>query len=169
MTREFAASKTKLRHGLLIAALVAALGFWVLFFAGALIPDHRLVGGVNLALALIVAGYAWQSSQASGLSLKLDEDGIWYKEWGFTLPWREVADIYAKGSRLNPLIALQLKDSSGFLDSLPAERVRKLKAGPYYKQPQLLLPNACADASFAELLSVLQAGLAQARKGSGQA
>lgn len=169
MTREFAASKGKLRHGLLVAALFAVLGLWLLILPVAAIPDSELIGGVNLGIAVLIAGYSWQTSQAAGLSLRIDERGVWYKEWGFTLPWRAVADIYGKGSRLNPQIALQLKDGAAFLSTLPGEQARKLKAGPYYKEPQLLLPNACADAHFSELLSVLQAGLEQSRKESGPA
>ncbi len=169
MAREFYAQKSKLKHGLLIAGLIAIMGLWVLLFAGETIPDSQLVGGVNLVLALGIALYAWRSSQTAGATLTIDEAGVWYREWNFKLPWSQVADIYAKGSRLNPMIALQLRDSAAFLHSLPQDKARRLKAGRYFKDPQLLLPNSCTDTPFSEVLAVLQACQEEARRGDSEA
>lgn len=161
MRREYAASTAKLKHGLVIAALLAVLGLWLLFFAGEAVPDSGLVGGINLIAALLIAGYSWYSSRSPATALTVGEDGVWYREWGVTVPWREVADVFTTGARLNPHIALQLENSAAFLGSLPGETAKRLKTSRYFKNGLLLLPNHCAEVAFPELLLTLQEGKRQ--------
>lgn len=156
MIREYASSTAKLKHGLVIAALLAFLGLWLIFLAGDAIPDSRMVGGINLAAALLIAGYSWQTSRSTETVLTVGDDGVWYREWGAEVLWREVSDIQTAGARLNPQIALKLRDSERFFAGLSAERARKLKAGRYYKNGLLLLPNNCAEVAFSELLLTLE-------------
>jgi hypothetical protein len=156
MKREYAASTAKLKHGLIIAGLLTVLGLWLMLFAGDAIPDSRLVGGVNLVAALLIAGYSWQSTRRGDTVLTVDDAGIWYREWGATAPWREIADIYGFGARLNPHIALKLRDSERFFAALPGEKAQRLSTSRYYKNGLLLLPNNCAEVAFSELLLTLK-------------
>lgn len=161
MKREYAASTAKLKHGLIIAGLLAALGLWLLFLAGESIPDGELVGGINLAVAALIAGYSWYASRSPATALTVGAEGVWYREWGVTVPWREIADVFATGARLNPHIALQLENSAAFLGGLPEETAKRLQAGRYFKNGSLLLPNHCAEVAFSELLLTLQEGKRQ--------
>ena len=156
MRRDYTASRSKLKHGLIVAGLLALLGLWLLFLAGDAIPDSRLVGAVNLVAALLIAGYSWQTTRSDETVLTVDDDGIWYREWGATAPWREIEDIYGYGARLNPHIALKMKDSERFFAALPGEKAQRLKTSRYYKNGLLLLPNNCAEVAFSELLLTLQ-------------
>ena len=166
MNRAYAASKSKLKHGLIVAGLLAAIGLWLMLFAGDSIPDSRLIGGVNLAAALLIAGYSWQTTRDGETVLSFDETGVWYREWGVTAPWRDIADIYGFGARLNPQIALKLKDGERFFASLPGSKAQRLRAGRYYKNGLLLLPNNCAEVAFSELLHDLQEEHRQSGEGA---
>ena len=166
MKRDYAASKSKLKHGLIVAGLLAALGLWLMLFAGDAIPDSRLIGGVNLAAALLIAGYSWQTTRDGETVLSLGDETVWYREWGVSAPWREIEDVYGFGSRLNPHIALKLRDAERFFASLPGDKAQRLRTGRFHKNGLLLLPNNCAEVAFSELLHDLQEEHRQSGEGA---
>ena len=162
--REFHAGRSKLLHGSVIAGLLAALGLWLIFFAGASVPQAELAGVVNLILA---AGVLFLARRAVGdprPHMTLDRDGIWFRDWGLDkIPWHQIGHVYSGGIRLNSFACLELRDPEAVLAGLPEEQRRKLQSNRLVRPPRLLIPNGALDAPLPEILAAIRAGLQQPR------
>lgn len=158
--REFAASRSKTRHGYVIGAIAAVLGLAVLFVGGEQIPDRHWLGPLLLALGAGIAWHAWRSGGAAGAHLRIDREGVSFREWGVRLPWSQLADVYQTGSRLQPFITLELRDPEAFIASLSPDEVRVLRGNRLWKTPQLRIPYNSVEASRDEVLDALRAGMA---------
>lgn len=153
--REFAAAPQRRHNGFIIAALLALLGLWLLVLAPAGIPDRQLIGGVALALAAGMIVYTLRS-QPEGARLRIDSDGVWFDEWGLTVPWSLVLEIGTTGSRIQAYISLRLIDAEGFVATLPESERDKLKGNRLFKVPEFRIPNAALDAPMDEVLASLR-------------
>ena len=87
MASEFGVARSKVRHGLVVGGLLAAVGLAILLFGGQAVPDSGLTGALCLALALGAGLYAWRAGRAQDAQLRIDARGIWLRDWGVTLPW----------------------------------------------------------------------------------
>ena len=157
--RQFGVARSKIRHGLILALGLLAFGVWILFFGGDSIPDRNWIGLLALGLGSGLGFHAWRIALRAGVQLRIDERGIWFKGWGVTVPWREVADVYQTGHRLQPFVALRLEHPERFIGALSAPEARKLQGDRLWKAPELRIPNGAVDAPQRELLDLLRAGL----------
>lgn len=161
--REFAAAPQRRHHGFVIAALLAVLGLWLLILAPAGIPDRQAIGAGALVLSAGMVVFTLRS-QPKGTKLRIDSDGVWFDEWGLTVPWSQVFEIVTSGSRIQAYISLRLIDAEGFVAALPEAERNKLKGNRLFKVPEFRIPNAAVDASMEELLSCLREAKAAAEK-----
>ncbi len=162
-TREFRAGRAKLRHGLVVACLLAILGLWLILFAGDTVAHAELAGIVNLILAAGILFAAHRAANDPRPHMVLDKDGIWYRGWGLDrVPWHQICDAYSSGIRLNSFACIELHDPEALLAGLPAEQRRKLEANRLVRPPRLLVPNGALDAPLHEVLGAIRAGLQQA-------
>lgn len=157
--KEFGVARSKARHGLILTLGLLAFGGWILFVGGESIPDRNWIGLLALGLGLGLGFHAWRTARRAGIQLRIDDTGIWFKDWDATVPWREVADVYQTGHRLQPFVTLYLKHPERFLGSLAEPEARKLRANRLWKSPELKIPNGAVDVSQPELLDLLRAGL----------
>lgn len=157
--REFGVARSKTRHGLILTFGLVAFGGWILLFGGESIPDRNWIGLLALGLGLGLGSHAWWTARRAGVQLRIDDNGIWFKDWGVTVPWREVADVYQTGHRLQPFVTLCLEHPERFVGSLSEPEARKLRGNRLWKAPELKIPNGAIDASQRELLDPLRAGL----------
>jgi hypothetical protein len=159
VAREFGGAKSRARHGLILALCLLALGCWVLFLADDSIPDRQWIGLVAVALGLGFGFHASRVLRTTAVHLRIDERGVWFKDWDVTVPWRDVSGVYQTGNRLQPFITLRLAHPESFLKSLSGSAARKLRHGRLWKDPELRIPRGAVDASQRELLDLLRAGL----------
>ena len=157
--KEFKAGTSKSRHGLTLGAMLGVFGLWVLLFAGEAVPDRLWLGTLNLVLGAAIALYAWRAGRPSGAQLRVDRRGVWFRDWGATLPWEEIDEVYQSGTRLQPFITLRVRDAASFLASLPEEEARKLRGNRLWKQPELRIPFGAVEATRQEILDAIEAGM----------
>lgn len=157
--KEFKVNRAKMHHGLVISAVCAAAGLAALLSGGESLPERQWSGGLLLALGAGVALHAWYSVQRAGVQLRLDEDGIWFREWSLTVPWAAVEDVYQSGSRMQPYVTISLRDTEAFLAGLSGKDARRLRANRLWKAPELRIPFSAVEASRDEILDALRGGL----------
>lgn len=155
--QEFRASRSKARHGAFVGSLLVVLGLWVIFLAGDTVPNRNWLGALNLVLGLAIAFFAWTASRKRGVSLRLDDRGIWFQDWGLTVPWRVIHEAYPTGTRLQPFIAVQIKDAKSFVASLPEQEARALRGNRLWKPPELKIPFGAVEASHQVILDAITA------------
>ena len=119
VVREYRAGNSKTRHGLYVGGTLVAIGLWVTFLAGDSVPDRTLTGLGLCALGAALGGYGLWTGQKVEILLRLDRTGVWYKDWGVTVPWPSVGDILHTGNKL---------DEPFRLGALAKDTVRSLKA-----------------------------------------
>lgn len=157
--QEFQIGQSKARHGLVIAAIGILVGLGTLLFVGESIADSEWIGALVMALGIGVGVHAWRTGRTPGAHLRIDAAGVYFREWGVTVPWREIADVYQSGSRLQPFVTLRVGDPERLLAGLPQEEARKLKRNRLWKAPELRIPYSAVDASRGEILAAIQNGM----------
>ena len=154
--QEFQIGQSKARHGLVIAAISILVGAGTLLFADESVTDSNWIGAVLIVLGIGIAVHARRTGQTPGAHLRVDTAGVYFREWGVTVPWREIADVYQSGSRLQPFVTLRIGDPERLLAGLPQEEARKLKRNHLWKPPELRIPYSAVEASRDEILAAIQ-------------
>lgn len=157
--REFAASRSKVRHGMLIGAMLGLFGVWAIFFAGDSVPSRTWLGALNLLLGLAIALYAWNRGLRSGTSLRIGDQGVWFQDWGVTVPWLAISEVYQTGTRLQPFVTVSIKDPDRFLATLSDGEARRLRGNHLWKSPEFRIPFSAVDAPHREILEAIEAGI----------
>lgn len=157
--QEFQISQSKARHGLVIAAISVLAGAGMLVFADESVADSNWIGAVLVALGIAIGVHAWRTGRTPGAHLRVDAAGVYFREWGATVSWREIADVYQSGSRLQPFVTLRIGDPERFLAGLPQEDARKLRRNSLWKPPELRIPYSAVEASRDEILAAIENGL----------
>lgn len=156
---EFQIGQSKTRHGLVIAALGILVGLATLVLGDESVADSRWIGALLVALGIAVGVHAWRTGRSSGAHLRMDSAGVTFREWGATVPWSEIADVYQSGSRLQPFITLRIADPERLMASLSEEEARRLKRNRLWKKPELRIPYSAVEASRDEILAAIQNGM----------
>ena len=157
--REYGPSRSKIKHGLIVGGVLVATGLWTLLLAGESLPDRVGTGLLAVAAGLAFALHAWWSGRTAGVQLRLGPEGVWFRQWGVTVPWSEIAEAGQSGTRLQPYVALILKDPEGFLGRLPTADGRALRVNRLWKPPELRIPKGTVEAGQEELVAALAEGL----------
>jgi hypothetical protein len=144
---------------LVIAAISILIGAGTLLFAGESVTDSNWIGAVLIVLGIGIGVHARLTGQTPGAHLRVDTAGVYFREWGVTVPWREIADVYQSGSRLQPFVTLRIGDPERLLAGLPQEEARKLKRNHLWKSPELRIPYSAVEASRDEILAAIQNGM----------
>ncbi len=161
--REFRVSPARLHHGLLVAAVVAAIGLGILLFAGPAVPDSEIIGAVALALAAGLAGFALHAARDPRPRLIVDSQGVWFRDWGLPrVPWRGVAAVQTVGIRLQPYVCVELRRWEDFVATLDEATRARCGANRLIRWPRLRIPNNAVDATFDEILAALRDAKARA-------
>ena len=158
--QEFRIGQSKVRHGLVVAGLGMVVGAATLFFADDSVADRDWIGGLLLAFGLAIGVHAWRTGRRPGVHMRVDADGVYFREWGATVPWDEIADVYQSGSRLQPFVTLRVRDPTRLLGVLPEDASRKLRRNRLWKPPELRIPYSAVEATREEILAAIQGGLA---------
>ena len=139
----FGVSRAKRTHGLLIAGVLAAAGFAALVFAGPGLPDGEIIGVVNLALAGGVAVYVLRATRDPGVGMVLDNEGVWFGDWALPpVSWRHVEGARVAGSRLRPLLYVELRDPKIFSRASTTPRGRRGAPIRWCARPACWCPTA---------------------------
>lgn len=167
MDREFEASGGRAKHGLILAGLLAAIGLWILLFGAGTVEDHQFSGGLALALAAAVGGAVWWQAFQGGVRLRIDRNGVWFKDWGLAVPWPRIEDVYQSGTRLQPFVTLRLRDPEAFLDGLSTAEAKALRGNRLWKRPELKIPGGAVEASQREIEDAILEGLKESGSAAG--
>ena len=159
--KEYQAGRTKMQQGLVIGAVCGVIGLATLLLAGENAPERHWPGGLLMALGAGVALHAWYGVRRAGPQLRMDEDGIWFREWGLTVPWAAIGDVYQSGSRLQPYVTVSVRDAEAFLAGLSNEDARGLRRNRLWKPPELRIPFSAVEASRDEVLDALRTGMGE--------
>ena len=158
--QEFRASRIRVQHGILLAAVLALIGLGTLLFAGSAVRDAELVGGVALIMSAVMLAVTWRNARDTRARMVLDSDGIWFRDWDIRpVPWAALDDAYTSGSRLQAVVALRLRDPDGFLAGLPESERKALRGSRVVKMPELRIPHGTLDAPIDEVLAAIRARL----------
>ena len=157
--QEFQIGRSKTRHGLVIAAVGILVGLAMLLFAGESVADSDWIGAVLVVFGTGIGVHAWRTGRTTGAHLRVDAAGVYFREWGATVPWGEIADVYQSGSRLQPFITLRVGDPERLLAGLPQEEARNVKRNRLWKPPELRIPYSSVEASRGEILAAIRNGL----------
>lgn len=161
--REYRASASRAKHGFIIGGGTVTLGLWMAFLAGETMiagetmSNQRETGMFLVLVGAAVAGYVWWNKRDPQAVLRIDETGVWCREWGVTVPWDRVGIINPTGNRLARLIVIRVEEADDFMASLPEAVSRKLTTNRLWKKPLLRLPDGYADAPLEELVATLRA------------
>lgn len=158
--QEFRIGQSKVRHGLVVAGLGIVVGAATLLFADDSVADSQWIGGLLLAFGLAIGVHAWRTGRRAGAHMRVDADGVYFREWGATVPWGEIADVYQSGSRLQPFVTLRVRDPARLLAVLPEDAARKLGRNRLWKPPELRIPYSAVEATREEMLAAIRGGLA---------
>ncbi len=157
---EFRGSRARVQHGILLGAVLAAIGLGTLLFGGSSVPDAELVGTAVLVMAAGVLMMVVRGTRDTRPRLVLDRNGVWFRDWGIAaVPWAAIDTVYTSGSRLQAYITLSLRDPERFLDALPPAERAKLTSNRLYRPPDLRIPHNALDAPLDEILAALRSGL----------
>lgn len=157
--REFGIARSKVQHGILLAAVLAAIGMAVLIFGAGATRDSVSIGVFNLVIAAGILLYNLRALRDTAPRLVIDAQGIWFREWGIdTLPWSEIAGAEIAGSRVQSYVAVTLRDAEGLLQRLPEDSRRKLKSNRLARLPELRIPHGAVEAGLDEILAAIEAG-----------
>ncbi len=164
--RQFHVSRTKVQHGVLLAAVLAVIGLAALVAGRGAIPDAGLIAAVNLVVAAGILLNAVRNARDRRPRLVLDPEGIWFRDWNIAkVPWNEVLEVYPGGARIQSYVCLRLRDPQRFLTWLAEPERGKLRSNRLYREPELRIPNGALDASLDEILAAVEAQMAGARYG----
>ncbi len=156
---EFQIGKSKAQHGLIIGTVCVAMGLAIMLFAGEGMPDRYWIGALVMVLGAGVGFHGWRTNRPAGTHLRIDQNGIYFREWGLTAPWSAIEDVYQTGSRLLPFVTIKIGQPRQFVDSLDEAEARGLRRNRLWKQPELRIPYNAVAASRDELLSAIEAGM----------
>lgn len=157
---EYKIAKSKLQHGGLLAAVLAVIGCAMIVLADPSVPYAKLTGAINLALAAGIAFFVMRNAQNPHPLLVLDQDGIWYRDWGLDpVAWDRIAGVALGGSRMQSFACLELTDAEALFAGLSSERRRKVEANRLVRPPRLLIPNGALDAPLPDIVAAIRSGL----------
>jgi len=153
-------ARTKVQHGMLLGGLLLVVGLTAAFLPQGRAGDGPWLGLLLVAMGAGVALHAvWRGRDRSAL-LRIDDAGVWFRDWGCLLAWRHLEDAYQTGSRLQTFVALKTRDPGRFLASLPDAEARKLRGNRLWKAPELRIPSGAVEASQQEILAAIRARMA---------
>jgi len=162
-SHSFPIARSRIQHGLMLAAVLAVIGLWALLFADPEITGGPLIGIIILGLAGGIAFYIWRLSRDKRPRLLVDRQGVWFRDWNLDpVPWSQIENTLQKGGRLQALFCLQLRDAEGLFSALPAERRNKALANRLIRPPLLMIPAHSVDADFGEIRAAIEDGRARA-------
>jgi len=158
--KEFGGGRTRAQHGMLLSAVLAAIGLASLLIAGPAAPDAELAGAVALLLSLGVLIVVMRNARDRRPRLVLDRDGVWFRDWDIAaVPWAAIDTVLTSGSRLQAFITLSLRDPERFLNALPPAERAGLTSNRLFRRPELRIPHNALDAPLDEVLAALRSGL----------
>ncbi len=158
--KEFGGGRTRAQHGMLLSAVLAAIGLGSFFFGGPSVPDAELVGAVVLVMAAGVLAVVMRNARDRRPRLVLDRDGVWFRDWDIAaVPWAAIDTVLTSGSRLQAFITLSLRDPERFLNALPPAERAGLTSNRLFRRPELRIPHNALDAPLDEVLAALRSGL----------
>jgi len=159
MIMEFQAAAATTRNGWIVSGLLAVTGLGTLAFGRGSVDDPLATGSLALALAVAMMGYTrWMARQRTP-PLRIDDGGIWFKDWRARVPWGQVADAYQSGARLRPFVTLRLRDPEAFLADLGPREAKALRRNRLWKPPELNIPSAVVEGSQREILDAVRTAL----------
>jgi len=158
MNREFQAAAGRARHGFILSGVLATAGLLALLFGQGTVENHVMTGSLALLLAAAAAGYTWWTNRERVPPLRIDDGGVWFREWGLTVPWADIADAWQGGIRLQPFVILQIRDPEAFLAGLDAAGMKTLRGNRLWKPPELRIPTSAVEADPREVLDAILAG-----------
>ncbi len=159
VVREFGVGKSRAKHGFILSGGLAALGLWMLFLAGDSVPDQQSAGLLTLGLGIVISVYVWWKNRDAGVLLRIDAQGIWFKDWGLTVPWEQVDGVHHTGHRFQPYVSISIRDPQALFGALSGKLVRGLQNDRLWKSPHLRIPNGAVEVAQTELLEILRGAL----------
>lgn len=160
----FRIAKSRIQHGFLLAAVLAAIGLAALFLADPAVTGGPLVGLFNLCLAAGVAFYNWRLVRDPQPRLLIDAQGIWFRDWALDpIPWAQVADTLQQGGRIQAFFCIRLRDAEALLAALPQDRRAAVARNRLIRPPLLMIPAHSVEADFPTLRAAIEEGLQQSR------
>ncbi len=163
--REFQAAKTRVRSGVLLGAVLAAIGLAVMTSGTSSIPNAQRIGTVILAVAVLaVVVVVLRGALDRRARLVLDVGGVWYRDWGIrAVPGREIAHASLGGVHTKTYLGIEVRDTAGFLAGLTASERKHLHHTRLARLPVLRVPQGALDTPLDEVLAAVESRIEASR------
>ena len=163
--REFRAAKTKVRYGVLLGAVLAAIGLAVMTSGASAIPNAQYIGAIIFIVAAAVLAVGLCGALDRRVRLVLDRGGVWYRDWGIgTVPWREISRASLGGTHMKAYLGIEVREMAGFLASLTASERKHVHHNRLVRLPVLHVPQGALDAPLDEVLAAVESGIEASRR-----
>ncbi len=159
VVREFGGGTSRARHGFILSGGLTALGLWILFLAGDSVPDQQWAGLLTLGLGIAISVHVWRKNRDTGVLLRIDAEGIWYRDWGLTVPWEQIDGVHHTGHRFQPYVSISVRDPQALFGAQSEKLVGRLQSDRLWKSPHLRIPNGAVEVAQTELLEILRGAL----------
>lgn len=153
----FYLAPAKLRHGLILAAVLTTIGLASIWLAPADLPYAGWLAAVNLLLAAAILLAVWRAAHDRKPRLIISDEGIWYRDWETdTVPWAAIAEAHLQGSRMQVFACIELRAPQAWLAALPEAQRRRCSKNRLFRPPCLLLPNGAIDAPLDRVTALVE-------------
>jgi hypothetical protein len=167
-TRTFRLSRTRLQHGFLLSAVLAAIGLLMLVAGGPRFSEGPLIGALNLVFAAGVLLVVLRAARDPRPRMVIGREGVWYRDWGLpVVRWTQVEGAHLTESRLLGALCLEIRDPDVLFAGLDAAARAKVKSNRLVRPPRLLVPNGTLDAPLGDIVAAIEEGMARARRAQG--
>ena len=149
-------SKSRRLHSVVVSGVLGLIGGGVLLFGEGHIEDYQMVGLFCWGL-LVVNLFFSQKFWKKGVALTVDQKGMWYCDWDLpTVPWRYISTVCSSGSRIRPMLKVDLLEKEAFFASLDNEIREKLRGNVLVKPDCLFIPVGNLETPTPEITSFIR-------------
>jgi len=155
-TWNFKNSGRKLFHAGAVTSVFILIGLACILLGDRYVTDSKLVGICCLGAALFIV-YNSQHDWKTKVVLKISKRGLWFSGWDLpVVPWDNIKNAYTSGSRLRPMLQIELKQSINFFHHLSPEILKKVNKNPLIKKQNLFIPSGTLQNPLSEITKIIR-------------
>ena len=157
----FKNSGRKLFHAGVVTVGFILIGLACILFGDRYVPDSKLVGICCFGAAAFMIHNS-QHDWKKKVVLTINKRGLWFSGWDLpAVPWNNIKNAYTSGSRLRPMLQIELKKSVNFFHHLSPETLKRVNKNPLVKTQKLLIPSGVLQKPLPEIAKIIRTMMQQ--------